>query len=150
MDEFFVILCATDGREVSTPVPFVVRINHNVQADTSSGYPATAAIFSGALLLLIIFLALLIPLVTRAKRRYKAGKPLFKLGSHPSSADLKVKRKIQRDTSEPNWYGNNTYNYVEEVEVGKAEFTSTIKDIESQREGHSEVSSRKNSTAEMR
>lgn len=49
------------------------------------------------------------------------------LGSHPSTVDLE-KSALPRNKSEPNWYGNNAfYNYDEEVEKEKNDFTRSLR-----------------------
>lgn len=70
---------------MSTPLAFIVYIdqpgetNIDSNPDSDTDYPAAPAIFAGVLVLFIVFLALFIPFVTRAKRRYKQGKPVFKV-----------------------------------------------------------------------
>jgi len=109
-----------EGKIISNPIPFVIRLEKHLTESSESDYEPAAAIFAGTLVLVIVVFALLIPFVVRAKRRYKDGKPVFKPGSHPSSVDL------QRQQSEPNWYGNTVFNYEEEVEKEKSEFTKDV------------------------
>jgi hypothetical protein len=66
-----------EGEAVSNPLPFVIYIDQ--PEESNSSYPAMPAVFAGVLVLCVVFLAILIPLVTRAKRRYKQGKPMFKV-----------------------------------------------------------------------
>ncbi|XP_053379129.1 uncharacterized protein LOC123527151 [Mercenaria mercenaria] len=128
--QFYVVLEDDDGVAVSNPLPFIVHVD---QPEESSSYPAVPAVFAGVLVLCVIFLAVLIPLVTRAKRRYKQGKPMFKLGSHPSRADLEKaeldnQSNMTRNASEPNWYGNNIYyNYEDEVAKERSDFTRGLR-----------------------
>ena len=75
-------------------------------------------------------MALGIPLVVRAKRRYRQGKPLFKLGSHQSTEDL-TKEKPNGflktvESREPDWYTNTVFNYEDEVVKEKSQFTKDI------------------------
>ncbi|KAL4221572.1 hypothetical protein ACF0H5_019829 [Mactra antiquata] len=130
--EFYVYLADENGVAISNPLPFMVYVDR--PEVESSSYPAVPAVFAGVLVLFVIFFAVAIPLVTRAKRRYKEGKPMFKLGSHPSRADLenieeeKRANSMSRKPSEPNWYGNNYfYTYDEEVAKERSDFTTDLK-----------------------
>lgn len=131
--QFYVVLEDDEGVVLSNPLPFIVHID---QPSESDSYPVVPAVFAGVLVLCVIFLAVFIPLVTRAKRRYKEGKPMFKLGSHPSRADLEKAAigsqanlgNLARNPSEPNWYGNNIYyNYEDEVAKERLEFTRGLR-----------------------
>lgn len=73
------------GAIVSNPLPFIVYIDHG---EDSGSYPTVPAVFAGVLVLCVVFLALFIPLVTRAKRRYKQGKPMFKVSTKKVSVYL--------------------------------------------------------------
>ncbi|WAR14529.1 hypothetical protein MAR_004634 [Mya arenaria] len=118
------ILYTFDSREVRIIFPTV--------DEKEFGYPAVPAVFAGVLVLIVVLLAFIIPLVTRAKRRHKQGKPLFKLGSHPSTVDLRgaeSQASLRYNKSEPDWYGNNAYSYEEEVEQGKRDFTRGLRQI---------------------
>jgi hypothetical protein len=136
-----VVLVNKQGQAVSNPLPFIIRIE-NVTSD-SSEYSLHSAVFAGVLVLIIVLLALGIPFVVRAKRRFKQGKPVMKLGSHPgSSPDLKsagdyVTNSVEdipgmtRQASEPNWYGENKIlSYEQEVKTEKVAFTREIKRLE--------------------
>ncbi|XP_061198311.1 uncharacterized protein LOC133206379 [Saccostrea echinata] len=136
---FYVVLINEHGQAVSNPLPFIVRIEN--KTEDSSDYPMHSAIFAGVLVLIIVLLALGIPFVVRAKRRFKQGKPVMKLGSHPgSSPDLKaimVSESVEdipgmkRQQSEPNWFGENRIlSYEDEVKTEKATFTKEIKQLE--------------------
>ncbi|XP_052819861.1 uncharacterized protein LOC128245678 isoform X2 [Mya arenaria] len=127
--DFFVCLVNDDGVILSNPVAFIVHVE---RPGGGSGYPAVPAVFAGVLVLIVVLLAFIIPLVTRAKRRHKQGKPLFKLGSHPSTVDLRgaeSQASLRYNKSEPDWYGNNAYSYEEEVEQGKRDFTRGLRQI---------------------
>lgn len=129
--QIFVVMENEEGEAVSNPLPFVIYIDQ--PEESNSSYPAMPAVFAGVLVLCVVFLAILIPLVTRAKRRYKQGKPMFKLGSHPSRADLEKaelenQSNMTRNASEPNWYGNNIfYNYEDEVAKERSDFTKGLR-----------------------
>ncbi|XP_062612715.1 uncharacterized protein LOC134274444 [Saccostrea cucullata] len=136
---FYVVLINEHGQAVSNPLPFIVRIEN--KTEESVDYPMHSAIFAGVLVLIIVLLALGIPFVVRAKRRYKQGKPVMKLGSHPgSSPDLKtmmVSESVEdipgmkHQQSEPNWYGEKSiFSYEDEVKTEKATFTKEIKQLE--------------------
>lgn len=137
-----VVLINKQGRAVSNPLPFIVRIEKETL--TSSDYSLHSAVFAGVLVLIIVLLALGIPFVVRAKRRFRQGKPVMKLGSHPgSSPDLKTAGMVAysvedipgmtRQTSEPNWYGENKIlSYEQEVKTEKVAFTRDIKQLERQ------------------
>lgn len=73
---FQLYMAGTDGEAISNPLPFIIYLE---EAEHSSSYPTMPAVFAGVLVLCVVFLALFIPLVTRAKRRYKQGKPMFKV-----------------------------------------------------------------------
>ena len=77
---FQVYLSNEKGDVLSTPYAFIIYIDQPGEA--SDEYPAAPAIFAGVLVLVIVFLALFIPFVTRAKRRYRQGKPVFKVRQH--------------------------------------------------------------------
>ncbi|XP_061198291.1 uncharacterized protein LOC133206355 isoform X2 [Saccostrea echinata] len=136
---FYVVLINEHGQAVSNPLPFIVRIENKTEG--SSDNPLHPAIFAGVLVLIIVLLALGIPFVVRAKRRFKQGKPVMKLGSYPgSSADLKaimVSESVEdipgmkRRQSEPNCFGENRIlSYEDEVKTEKATFTKEIKQLE--------------------
>ncbi|XP_059144530.1 uncharacterized protein LOC131931723 isoform X2 [Physella acuta] len=67
---------------VSNQLPFVVEIEYPVR----EAHPK-AALFAGVLVLIILAVSLLIPFVVRAKRRSKAGKPIFGCGSAEEGGD---------------------------------------------------------------
>ena len=71
-----VYLAKRNGEIMSNPLAFIIHIEKPEEKDD---YPAVPAILAGVLVLIIVFLALFIPFVTRAKRRYKEGKPVFKV-----------------------------------------------------------------------
>ena len=71
-----VIVASEDGTVLSNPLPFIVYIE---SPEDDGSYPTVPAVFAGVLVLFVVFLALFIPLVTRAKRRFRQGKPMFKV-----------------------------------------------------------------------
>ena len=71
-----VYLVTDDGLVVSNPVAFIVHVQH---PETSNSSPMGPAVFAGVLVLIVVLLAFTIALVTRAKRRHRQGKPLFKV-----------------------------------------------------------------------
>ena len=134
-----------DGDIVSNPVPFVVRAEKHSEEE-SYEFNQTAAVFAGVLVCLIVIFALLIPFVVRAKRRSKHGKPIFKLGSHPSSLDKVMsqdkgsqanltihmvenqtgKQLGHRIMTEGDFYDNRGYRLEEEVERERNELTKDL------------------------
>ena len=134
-----------DGDIVSNPVPFVVRAEKHSEEENYE-YNGTAAAFAGALVCLIVVFALLIPFVVRAKRRSKQGKPIFKLGSHPSALDKAMaqengsqanltthmaenqtgKHSVHRIMTEGDFYDNRGFRLEEEVEREKGELTKDL------------------------
>ena len=75
-----VYLTKRDGEIVANPLAFIVYIDK--PEEKADEYPAAPAILAGVLVCIIVFLALFIPFVTRAKRRRKEGKPVFKVHVH--------------------------------------------------------------------
>lgn len=128
-----ILVRENDHRILSNPLPLAVHRDKRVEDKTEEEYSKGAAIFAGVLVLLIVFMALFIPLVIRAKRRIKQGKHPFKLGSHPSMTNLKDADEAgmpRIESLEPNWYQNTVFNYGDEVKKEKSEFTHDIKVID--------------------
>ncbi|XP_060075486.1 uncharacterized protein LOC132555152 [Ylistrum balloti] len=124
-----VLIRDRDHKIISNALPLAVHLDKRVEDKSKSDYSMGAAIFAGVLVLFIVFMALLIPFVIRAKRRLREGKHPFKLGSHPSMTNLKDKEvsEIPRmESREPNWYHNTVFNYEDEVQKEKYEFTHDI------------------------
>lgn len=142
--EFYVVMFR-DGDIVSNPVPFVVRAEKHI-VEENYEYNETAAVFAGVLICLIVIFALLIPFVVRAKRRSKHGKPIFKLGSHPSALDKVMAQEkgsqatltthmVENQTgnqfghrimTEGDFYDNRGFRLEEEVEREKNELTRDL------------------------
>lgn len=96
-------------------------------ADVDAEIVEGTTIFAGALVVLVIIFAFIIPCVVRAKRRYKAGKPMWSCGS--VDGDLtKLKRT---ESKEPNWfYGLNiAYDYKDEVKKQTDIFTKDMVEV---------------------
>ncbi|OWF46742.1 uncharacterized protein LOC110455261 [Mizuhopecten yessoensis] len=123
------LVSESDHKILSNALPLAVHRDKRVEDKSVKEYSSGAAIFAGVLVLFIVFMALLIPLVIRAKRRLQEGKHPFKLGSHPSTANLNTDEVLgipPKDSSEPNWYNNTVFNYEDEVRREKSEFTHDI------------------------
>ncbi|XP_033763203.1 uncharacterized protein LOC117344539 isoform X2 [Pecten maximus] len=131
---FNIVLVKEDGRRIlSNALPLAVHRDKRVEDKNEEEYSPGAAIFAGVLVLFIVFMALFIPLVIRAKRRIQEGKHPFKLGSHPSMTNLKEEEVTglpRLESREPNWYQNTVFDYGDEVRKEKSEFTHDIKAID--------------------
>jgi hypothetical protein len=141
----FQVVMFRDGDIVSNPVPFVVRVEKHSKEE-SYEFNQTAAVFAGTLVCFIVVFALLIPFVVRAKRRSKHGKPIFKLGSHPSALDKVMahdkgsqanltihmvenqtgKQLGHRKMTEGDFYDNRGYRLEEEVERERNELSKDL------------------------
>ena len=135
-----IIVNSTDPSHIlSNPIPFIIRLEDKPE----ESYSPTAAIFAGVLVLVIVFLALFIPFVVRAKRRMRAGKPVMKMGSHAGS-EVAMDRRVSADfldlsrkPTEPNLYGQNpNFDYKTEVRREKNKFTSSIKHMDDDHQEH--------------
>ncbi|KAL5014253.1 hypothetical protein ScPMuIL_008523 [Solemya velum] len=122
--EFYVVLVTDRGEIVSNPVPFVVDVFEDMDVD--DGIVEGTTIFAGALVVLVIIFAFVIPCVVRAKRRYKAGKPICIFGGVEDDL-TKLKRS---ESKEPNWYGLNiAYDYKDEVKKQTDLFTKDMVEV---------------------